>query len=851
MKKSKCLLWGRWVVLLFLLLVSCNRPAASTESGSPTGGGAAAGSGVSEDVTVVTPAAPTNTDGAETILIPGARFWMGSDSADAQADADEFPRHQVALSGFYIYTHEVTNEMYARCVTAGACLPIQVLESGPTARYDDPAYADHPVVGVDWFMARDYCAWAGGRLPTEAEWELAARGTESLRYPWGSDDPACDRVNMLGCRAPADTVSVGSYALGNSPYGVWDMAGNVWEWVNDWYDPDYYALSPASNPMGPYMPEDLNVPLKAVRGGGLYSEPIQLRTAARASANPHRAYDDVGFRCVASNEALPEMYTPTEYHERVPSDSRDGGWRLDEPDGSPWTRFGPVSVSCPDDAGIIRLFVGADSSEGMSAGVVEVNGVPFRCSYDAGLRGFRCEGPVPPDYDRLTFYEIMLYTAPGSTFGVAVLPVPRDCPTGSFPPSAFVSVSCPGADGLVSATLRFVPPIVWDTTQYLEGMSYVDMACTMTAPDSLQCTLPPRAPGETYTFQLHGFGADGAEYYYWTIGGVPVDCPLRNRERRVGAGCGETSPVVEVMYTPSSDHLSSVSLAGASLPCIGMAPGVQICGPLTGAAGSIVTVTTCFEGESCIDWPLTVPTCPGAPRLRYILETVCYPPGGDQSASLHYWPFDQPLVSATCAGMPMTCENWSGGWYMCMGVVGSPPSVMTFEATLADGTVINDALTSIDCSVGRPSEGTTGWRVASVGCHDESRIYVIIDTGYEWLTPTASFTYSATDGERSYSCSVHPTIPGRLYCVGNRPSAPGPLNVTIQQTGAASPTSASYADWPTWVATYIPSCGTEPPPEPEIPPPPVDPCAGYDHLACDLNKATCTWDNALNRCVSR
>ena len=131
------------------------------------------------------PAAPTNTDGAETILIPGGSFWMGSDPVDAQADADEFPRHEVTLDAFHLYTHEITNAMYADCVAAGACLPVIMMGSGPTTHTDDPAYAEYPVVGVDWNMADDYCTWAGGRLPTEAEWEYAARGTESLLYPWG------------------------------------------------------------------------------------------------------------------------------------------------------------------------------------------------------------------------------------------------------------------------------------------------------------------------------------------------------------------------------------------------------------------------------------------------------------------------------------------------------------------------------------------------------------------------------------------------------------------------------------------------------------------------------------------
>ncbi len=202
-------------LLLLLTLGACTK-AGPTPTATPS------------PESVITPA-----DGAETILIPGGSFQMGSADADAQADEDEKPVHTVTLDDFYLYTHEVTNEMYAACVDAGACTPVKELASGPTAHTSDPAYADYPVVGVTWNMADDYCNWAGARLPTEAEWEYAARGTGSLLHPWGAADPACDRANMFGCQTPADTVAVGSYALGNSPFGVWDMSGNVWEWTQD------------------------------------------------------------------------------------------------------------------------------------------------------------------------------------------------------------------------------------------------------------------------------------------------------------------------------------------------------------------------------------------------------------------------------------------------------------------------------------------------------------------------------------------------------------------------------------------------------------------------------------------
>lgn len=252
-KSSKRLIVG--VSLLILVSLACNVPildqvqtilAPADDTGSTS----------STDGTTTDSSAPSNTDGAEITFIPGATFQMGSATSDLLADEDELPQHQVTLGEFYIYTYEVTNQMYADCVDAGGCMGLETLDAGPTSHFEDPDFEDFPVVGVDWVMARDYCSWAGSRLPTEAEWELASRGPESLLYPWGEEEPTCDYVNMGGCLIPPDTQQVGHFLMGNSPDGVWDMSGNVWEWVHDWYADDYYAQSPADNPIGPLEPQD-------------------------------------------------------------------------------------------------------------------------------------------------------------------------------------------------------------------------------------------------------------------------------------------------------------------------------------------------------------------------------------------------------------------------------------------------------------------------------------------------------------------------------------------------------------------------------------------------------------------
>ena len=141
----------------------------------------------------------------------------------------------------------MTNKMYAQCVSTGSCAaPAQ--EIG-TPVYSNPQYGDYPVVGVTWDMASNYCQWAQGQLPSEAQWEKAARGESGALYPWGIDNPSCSLSNYKGCLG--HTSDVTDYPGGHSPYGAYGMAGNVFQWVNDFYDEHYYDSMPSRNPTGP------------------------------------------------------------------------------------------------------------------------------------------------------------------------------------------------------------------------------------------------------------------------------------------------------------------------------------------------------------------------------------------------------------------------------------------------------------------------------------------------------------------------------------------------------------------------------------------------------------------------
>ena len=228
---------------------------------------------------------------------------------DVHAEDDELPAHTVRLGAFWIDQLEVTNAMYLLCVQAGACSPPASWDSEKRLAYfNEEAYKDYPVIQVTWEQASAYCAWADRRLPTEAEWERAARGDDLRTYPWGDAPPSQIYANFG--RLVGDTSRVGSYAAGASPFGALDMAGNVWEWVADYFNPLYYASAPAENPTGP---ETSTTHRRGIRGGSFQDEWVDLRVSKRGSAlgpNPLARYDDpeqfgehsskIGFRCVAS-----------------------------------------------------------------------------------------------------------------------------------------------------------------------------------------------------------------------------------------------------------------------------------------------------------------------------------------------------------------------------------------------------------------------------------------------------------------------------------------------------------------------------------------------------------------------
>ena len=256
------------------------------------------------------------------VFVPAGEFIMGS--SDSDADKNEKPEHAVYLNAFWINQFEVTNEQFQDFIEHTSFVTTAEIQGwswvfgngstrvegafwaapeGPGSHID--TRLDHPVVHISYSDALNYCKWAGGRLPTEAEWEKAARGTDKRIFPWGEDPVTGNKANFCDANCPMDwsnrlfddgyqiTAPAGTYPDSESVYGVMDMVGNVWEWVSDYYLWNYYESSPLSNPLGPDSGENY-----VIRGGSWVSEPQYLTCTTRYLSGADETSNDHGFRCV-------------------------------------------------------------------------------------------------------------------------------------------------------------------------------------------------------------------------------------------------------------------------------------------------------------------------------------------------------------------------------------------------------------------------------------------------------------------------------------------------------------------------------------------------------------------------
>jgi formylglycine-generating enzyme required for sulfatase activity len=241
-------------------------------------------------------------------LIAEGPFHMGVPHAARDGGVDERPNHEVFVDSFYMDLYEVTNGRYLQFVTdTGHRVPQHPTDANRElwkGNMMPESVTDLPVINVDWFDAEAYCRWAGKRLPTEAEWEKAAKGDNDWRFAWGDVEPTTEHANFNqpAWRGEATLVEVGIYEKGKSPYGIYDVAGNVWEWVSDWYQVDYYSHSPTHNPQGPETGTE-----KALRSSGWQGETPQMRVFTRIKSLPTDRNDSTGFRCA---QDIPTPATP-------------------------------------------------------------------------------------------------------------------------------------------------------------------------------------------------------------------------------------------------------------------------------------------------------------------------------------------------------------------------------------------------------------------------------------------------------------------------------------------------------------------------------------------------------------
>ncbi len=311
---------SKWLIVLALLIIAIILSGCGATPEREAATSAISNTPVPTDSPSDIPIPPSSSVNIDMILIPAGEFEMGGDADQALTICqeiydpyydfaqcgsnmfeDEDPIHLVYLDEYYIDKYEVTIADYQVCVEEGICnLPTKFSSYSRDEYYGNPEYADYPVIYVNWYDAQTYCEWRGARLPTEAEWEKAARGSDGRMYPWGSNHDG--RLgNFCGSKFEhvgglSDTVPVGSYPEGASPYGVMDMAGNVFEWTADWYGYNYYENSPNENPTGPTDGSQ-----RVMRGSNFECRYVfTVHITERFGQFPNITYDYDGFRCAAS-----------------------------------------------------------------------------------------------------------------------------------------------------------------------------------------------------------------------------------------------------------------------------------------------------------------------------------------------------------------------------------------------------------------------------------------------------------------------------------------------------------------------------------------------------------------------
>ncbi len=483
-----------------------------------------------------------------------------------------------------------------------------------------------------------------------------------------------------------------------------------------------------------------------------------------------------------------------------------------------------------------------------------VEEIPFDCTYDPDTRLLTCSGPTPATTEHPGAYHVKIFFPGGDLIRDRFPEIPTDCDSISPDPwNLWFEQFCDIPEGdwipegdLINVGIYTDIPIRWDDI----SSSGESLDCWQLVDTETHCLLPldPTDPARTdYLLSMHGWDPGRIiAYERHEVISVSIECLGTPRGTNVEPFCFEGLPTVHLSFTPEGTVLDTITTDGTPLDCIGMTPVDMYCGPLPGAAGTSIPLTTCFAGETCEDWTMTVPDC--GPGLAHWYDTsvlpTCYPSIGPVVV-IHYTPAEQPLTSAEVDDTALSCYGApEPGWYMCSGLPGAPGDPGTLSFCLADSTCFDESISTPDCGIAHWDDD---WRLISVACTDNrSEISFMIDTFLGWLTPAASFTHTASDGEVTYSCSVHPTVAGRVYCEGPRPEIPGNLEYCIQREGTPLPVCQTFDIFPGWVAETICEQPVPQIPVTEVPvteePAPVDMCSVYTtYGSCVAHKDQCRW----------
>ncbi len=792
-----------------------------------------------------------NSDGAETVLIPSGSYTMGAADSDTAALTDEKPLHAVTLSAFYIYKQEVTNSMYGNCVAAGACPAVTDLRTDLTDYASGAEFADYPVVGVDWNMADAYCTWVGGRLPTEAEWEAAARGMEGRLYPWGSDPATCDIAGMQGCSVKQQPFQDGSFARGDTPLKLRDMGGNVWEWVNDWFSPTFYSESPSVNPVGPWTADT-----KVVRGGGWDSPAGDLRSTARLSGDPYLSFKDVGFRCVAN--PLPvyaNFEKPKDTHTKKDGCSVSIKDPACKPDDKTWkASWGWGGNYCPDEKGSLKFTLQADNNFGGTYQVT-VNGDPATClAYSAvGFNWLDCVATLKSSK---VGDPIMIH-------GQVIAPDGSKPAWAAYDKSTKVSTICSKPDAPADALwdiVPFCPDKTEMTTQITSSLPYtltkatiqgVDMSCFAIPYGNVNlCTnTPPPFPLRPdgtgyYSYHVEGVGGDGKPFAFDKEVDAPV-CSTGGEKPTFtfSATCQGASPaILDIRYTPSTLIIPLVmDTAGTPLSCAPSGPGEMECsGGFIGSTGDMsYSLIYLPDGSTPVFVSFSLPApagCAKPPMTEkplFSLTATCDPKGG-YLVTLEYVPVEIKITGVyDKAFSPLTCTVLGGGEMKCNDTSGDVmlEYAVGFKYPSGDSSVYYapDFAAPTDCTKPPVSEG---WKLSKVECVDGSATDSI-DFLVDVPVMGSSFVYAHVEDlvVGTYSCAST-SFPNQVYCLGARPyKATGDLSVQATYFDASF-LNHSFSEW----SSLLPkgTCIT-----PTLPPPvTTNPCSQYTVNTCP-NDNTC------------